>query len=191
MMNGNQAICKMPQSASHSNLSTTDILIQELRACMDALFEEQMQSLSSESEGSDYEGCVNYTWLADRSVTTRRRSSKNLLDNMAQAEIMDMCSKLEDSDIVNILKETQNQAHICTSPTQLLTQVRYLLSDAVAQQTIASLDQSMAGQTPPGRTYSMSKMVAGLKALRSRKNTPTPPSNSEQYHDIEARQTTV
>ena len=188
-MNGNQNTQKVPESSSHGSLSTTDILIQELRACMDALFEEQSNT-SSESEGSDYESCVNYTWLADSSATNQRRSTKNLLDNMAQAEIMDMCSKLEDSDIVSILKEMQNQAHICSSPSELLTQVRYLLSDAVAQQTIASLDQSLAGQSPPGRTYSMSKMVAGLKSLRSRKNTPATPTNNEQY-DIEARQTTV
>ena len=103
-MNGNQNTQKVPESSSHGSLSTTDILIQELRACMDALFEEQSNT-SSESEGSDYESCVNYTWLADSSATNRRRSSKNLLDNIALAEIMAICGTLEVSELVSFFKE--------------------------------------------------------------------------------------
>ena len=80
-MNGNQNTQKVPESSSHGSLSTTDILIQELRACMDALFEEQSNT-SSESEGSDYESCVNYTWLADSSAdrkSTRLNSSHTVI----------------------------------------------------------------------------------------------------------------
>lgn len=147
---------------------------------------------SSDSEGSDSEGCADYSWLADNATSSRRKSARDLLDNMAQAEITDICLKLDDSEIVCILKEMHNQAHICSTPGQLLTQVRYLLSNALTQITINSLEQCSigVGQSPPRRTYSMSKMVAaGFKALRPRKNTPT--TQSDEQIDIEARQTTV
>jgi len=151
---------------SGSVLSTAEIIITELRNCM----EKVRQNCSGPS-------CQNsYQWLADTKTT------RIDLNCIMLAEITDMCNRLYDSEVANVLRELHHYAHMSASCEQLLSHTRQLLSETIANQQSACEEQQSVG-----RRMSLS-MIAGLRSVR-RKLTPT----QEQTKPImeSEKQTTV
>lgn len=185
----------MAETSSPDSPSTTEILIKELKSCLDTLqYEQNMcnKNYNSEVESGDEEiaDMTRYKWLADGSPN-RRRPSRQLLDDMTLSEITDICQRIVDADIVNILREMHSHAHLCVSPIQLLSHVKYLLSECLAHQHTPAVLHSESGRsTPTGRRKSMSGVLAGFKAFRRNRTTTSSAQTSTDF-DIEARQTTV
>lgn len=144
----------------------------ELRNCLHSL-EINHQEDSHEKKMAD-SGLISYKWLAD---TQTAQSSHSVLDAMTVAELTDMCGRLQDDDVITVLREIQSLAHLSTTAHQLLSQFRLLLADIVMQHE----------DPTNSRRMSVSGMIAGLKSFR-RKNSPNYKSDAGS---IEAQQTTV
>lgn len=183
-------------SASESP-SATEILIVELKSCLDALQQEQEMYRNFDEADEIAEGnadSLRYKWLADTEQTNR--PSKPILDDLTVSEITDICHRInDDAEIVSVLREMHSQAHLGVTPGQLLAHVKYLLSESLVshKQRCAEQQYENGRSTPTGgRHLSFSGVLAGLKAFRRNKasaSLATGHTNNE--FDIEARQTTV
>ena len=174
-------------SSSCDSPTPTEILILELRSCLDTLQQDMYRNGDELDTLSDEENKDRYKWLADTECS--KKPSKQMLDDLTLSEITHTCQKITDSDIVHILREMHHQAHLGVTPSQLLSHVKYLLSESlISQQSLSTDLQTESGRNTPtsGRHLSFSGVLAGLKAFRRNRPTPT---NHE--YNVEPRQTAV
>lgn len=160
--------------APHRTRSSSDIILMELRSCLDTLELSHHEEELSDCDSSN--GSSNYKWLADSHFS---RPSKAILDNMTVAELTDMCNKLPEKEVITVLRELQNLAHISSTANQLITQFKLYLSD-----TIAPRDAPESSTPPTVRRMSMSGMLAGIKNLR-RKNSPAAHAAVIKANDVD------
>ena len=188
--------CLMVETSSTCDSpSVTEILILELKSCLDSLQQEQEIYKSQEeldAVSSDDENNTRYKWLAD--TVASHKLSKQMLDDLTLSEITDICQKISDREIVSVLREMHNQAHLGVTPNQLLSHVKFLLSESlISHQQNFPEHQTDSGRSTPtgGRHRSFSGVLAGLKAFRRNRATAAATGHSNGDFDIEARQTTV